>query len=496
MNIPFSDRDAPVAPSVLRREFSRRLSRMYGREVPLYDRLVEVVREVNRETLRAGPDGEPSEADLEAVGEVRHGAIRLGREDEMALMADFFAVLGMRPVGFYDLSAAGAKAQPVISTAFRPVKAAAIEASPFRVFCSLLRPEDERFFDDAESRRRVRAALARRQVFTPRLRELIVQVRTDGGLNGLRAEEFLAEGLRLFGWRGEAFDRPLYDELVARRLNIAADIACFGNPHLNHLTPNTLDIDRLQARMLKLLAQRRDLPPAEMKDHIEGPPRRRVPVLLRQTSYKALTEQVVFDGGQSGTHTARFGEIEQRGLALTPEGRRRYDEALARAEAVRAAGADSDSDACFADVLPDDAETLRCQGLGRFTYEVADKGAVVRRADRSDDLDDLVASGRVVARPIRYEDFLPVSAAGIFASNLRQSGARHEGDSPYVQADLEAILDRPILDADALAAAHEARSLLAVYGNLQLRPADDLRTRLEKAIAADPAADPAGDDGG
>ena len=34
---------------------------------------------------------------------------------------------------------------------------------------------------------------------------------------------------------------------------------------------------------------------------------------------------------KKGSHCARFGEVEQRGAALTAEGRRRYDEVIARA---------------------------------------------------------------------------------------------------------------------------------------------------------------------
>ncbi len=37
---------------------------------------------------------------------------------------------------------------------------------------------------------------------------------------------------------------------------------------------------------------------------------------------------------KQGTHTARFGEIEQRGVALTPKGRQIYDELLHKAERV------------------------------------------------------------------------------------------------------------------------------------------------------------------
>jgi hypothetical protein len=37
--------------------------------------------------------------------------------------------------------------------------------------------------------------------------------------------------------------------------------------------------------------------------------------------FQALEEPVLFAGEHKGTHTARFGEIEQRGVALTPKGR-------------------------------------------------------------------------------------------------------------------------------------------------------------------------------
>jgi uncharacterized glyoxalase superfamily metalloenzyme YdcJ len=457
-----------MPPSALRRAFSSRLSVLYADEVPLYGQLTAAVKAVNREVIRAHPALGLDEQDLDQISEERHGAIRLGRPDELRTMADFFAVLGMQPVNFYDLSAAGAKAQPVIATAFRPTELADIEVSPFRVFCSLLRPDDERFFDAADLRRRLHAALAERDIFTPRLRALIATAQAQGGLDHGQADAFLHEGVRLFAWRGQARDRTLYDALVARKLAIAADICCFPNPHLNHLTPNTLDIDALQARMQAILAADYQHLQAEMKDHIEGPPRRRAPILLRQTSYKALTEAVTFDADAAGAHTARFGEIEQRGLALTPEGRHRYDAALARVEAIRAEGGElrpADLAAAFAG-LPDDVELLRQQGLGYFSYAVTDRGAVTARERLPDRLDALVAGGFVSARPIRYEDFLPVSAAGIFASNLRQSGARHAGQSPHRQQDLEAIMERPILDAASLYAAQQDGSLAAVQAVL------------------------------
>lgn len=481
-------RTEPVDPSALRREFSSRLSAMYAHEVPLYGQLIEAVREVNREVIRARPELGLDEDDVLAISDERHGAIRLGREDELTMIARFFAVLGMQPVNTYDLSAAGAKAQPVFSTAFRPVSLQEIEISPFRVFCSLLRPDDARFFDDAGLRERTRTALGRREIFTPRLQSLIQTAEQEGGLTRAEADAFLAEGLQLFGWSGRAADRALYTELMGRGLNIAADIACFPNPHLNHLTPNTLDIDTLQSRMRGLLAS--DFPElqAEMKDHIEGPPARAVTILLRQTSYKALTEAVQFDDDQAGAHTARFGEIEQRGLALTAEGRRRYDAAIAKVEAIRSEGAeptDAELAAAFAD-LPDDLDALRRQRLGHFAYRVSDRGRAMPADQRPRELDALVDAGLVEAQPIRYEDFLPVSAAGIFASNLRHAGARHDGESPHTPDQLEAILERPVIDGPARYAGQEARTILTTYAELGITPDTPERIELERLSAAAP----------
>lgn len=480
-----------VDPGALRREFSNRLSVLYAAEVPLYGPLMATVKEVNREVVAAQPELGWSAGDVDRLSEERHGAIRLGRDDEMRTMADFFGALGMKPVGFYDLGAAGAKALPSIATAFRPVDPRALEVSPFRVFCSLLRPDDERFFRAPDLRRRVKERLAVRDIFTPRLRALIASAQEQGGLDPGQADAFLAEGVELFRWSGRAADKALYDELVAGNLALAADICCLPNPHLNHLTPSTLDIDEVQARMRDLLAAKYRYVGARMKDHIEGPPRREAPILLRQTSYRALTEPMLFDGATPGAHTARFGEIEQRGLALTPAGRRRYDEALAQVEAIRGDGrapTAADCESAYA-VLPDDLAALRRAGLGYFHYEATGNGPVGGSAGPAHDTDALVAQGLVRAVPIRYEDFLPVSAAGIFASNLGSQGASLVGgESRYTASDLEAVMERRIADSFTTYANQEARSLLATYRELGLPPTAGKRAEWEMAAAADPSA--------
>ena len=71
---------------------------------------------------------------------------------------------------------------------------------------------------------------------------------------------------------------------------------------------------------------------------------------------------------------------------------------------------------------------------------------------------------------LRYEDFLPVSAAGIFASNLSQYGTQSTAavKPTYTQQQLEAVLGYPIISTDEQYDAIEAASLVEMYGKLGL----------------------------
>ncbi|MCV5737555.1 DUF1338 family protein, partial [Escherichia coli] len=85
-----------------------------------------------------------------------------------------------------------------------------------------------------------------------------------------------------FRWHRQAtVDEETYHALH-REHRLIADVVCFPGCHINHLTPRTLDIDRVQSLMPEC--------GIEPKALIEGPPRREVPILLRQTSFKALEE--------------------------------------------------------------------------------------------------------------------------------------------------------------------------------------------------------------
>ncbi len=161
---------------------------------------------------------------------------------------------------------------------------------------------------------------------------------------------------------------------------------------------------------------------------IEGPPRRACPILLRQTSFKALDEPTAFRE-RSGTlapglHTARFGEIEERGVALKPQGRALYDRLLdgARSETDARTG-ERDADYARAlekafEAFPDTYEELRVRNLAYFRYAVSDDSSAHDGDGRPCDVSELIRRGSVVCRPVVYEDFLPISAAGIFRSNL------------------------------------------------------------------------------
>jgi uncharacterized glyoxalase superfamily metalloenzyme YdcJ len=360
----------------LRAKFAAALSRMYGAEVPAYTTLVDVSSEVNAEL-----------GGSQRVTAERHGAIRVGSPRELADVADLFAAFGMYPVGFYDLREATPPV-PVVSTAFRPVDADELNRNPFRVFTSMLATADTRFFSP-ELRGRVERFLSERRLFDPTLIAEARIITEAGGAEPARAEAFVAAAVAAFALSREPIDRAWYDELTAVSA-VAADIAGVTTTHINHLTPRVLDIDELYQRMTA-----RGI---AMTEAIQGPPRWHGPdVLLRQTSFRALAEPRRFrdiDGDVvDGTLRVRFGEVESRGVALTQEGRRLFDAAMATADPAEA----------WADYFPGSHEYMAAAGLAYY-------------------------HGGDPSKPVVYEDFLPASAAGIFRSNLDTDAQKAVGE--------------------------------------------------------------------
>ncbi|VVQ17377.1 hypothetical protein PS925_04291 [Pseudomonas fluorescens] len=444
-----------VSPDLIRQRFSKAMSDMYREEVPLYGALMQLVEQTNREVLADQPD---IARQLDSTGEIqrldmeRHGAIRVGTATELATLARLFAVMGMQPVGYYDLTPAGV---PVHSTAFRAVHEDALQVSPFRVFTSLLRLE---LIEDPQLRAFAESVLAQRSIFTAEALHLIAQAETAGGLNESEAEAFVLQALETFRWHHSATVTAAQYQTLSAQHRLIADVVAFKGPHINHLTPRTLDIDSVQEQM-----------PAHgitPKAVIEGPPRRQCPILLRQTSFKALDEPIAFtDQNQTrGSHSARFGEIEQRGAALTPKGRELYDRLL---NAARDELGDfpNEANAVRYNALmaqhfgefPDSVEGMRDQELAYFRYFATEKGLAAGGLGQSS-LEDLLRDGYVKAEPLVYEDFLPVSAAGIFQSNLGDAAQAHYGEHSNRHA-FEQALERATIDELGLYAATQQRSI-------------------------------------
>jgi uncharacterized glyoxalase superfamily metalloenzyme YdcJ len=465
---------------------------MYKREVPLYGTLVRIVDNVNASVRVGTLDAQVmvmrfGDACHPRLNIERHGAIRVGTAAELRTISAIFRLLGLFPVGYYDLSQSEADL-PMHATCFRPVNREALQKNPFRIFTSVLRPE---LIKNPETRQLASNILQRRNIFSPELLALLNQAADQGGrLTIEQSTAFVREALKVFQWKGTTITTQAEYEVLRSEHPVLADIACFTSCHINHLTPRTLDITAAQVAMEEEGLQ--------VKEHIEGPPPRKCPVLLRQTSFLAVEEAIKFSGQASqpqslrnvGSHRARFGEIEERGAAVTRSGRLLYDRLIRKArESARhvsvAEGTDADQrraretyDRNLAMVFteyPDTWQELRRQRLVHFTYYCPQAAGPASTNLSPDEwpilsLDELVETGRLEAIPITYEDFLPLSAAGIFRSNLDNPLAKNGGQTTYSASEdtgckdiegLENIIGCRIFDAEELYKDMEKRSIAA-----------------------------------
>lgn len=527
------------------------LSRMFGQEVPLYDKSLAVNVHCNRalvDLLAIGFSGfSVSDEELQATSRERHGAIRIGRRDEFRWITRYFACFGMKPHNYYDMTKIGEKSQPVTATAFR----SSIDPEN-RIFASLLRTD----YFDHEIGDRIDDLLSTRQIFSDQARSLIERFEEQGGLHTEDAKRLIEEGThRIFKWTGEAKGRDLYDELCAEGFKIAADIACFSSHHLNHLTPNTLCIDLYSdamkwrmgtidrsefleradrtlafldgmadsdwillhfrhltheqvdafERRLVDVTHRREilstlvaeldvadldltlLPHNGYKDRTEGPDAG-TQVLLRQDAYRALTEPIRFIDEAppfDSSHTARFGEIEERFYAVTPKGRTLYDECLAARTSASDVSLSDDSNPFepFPRTLPELFE----RGLVHATFEPAQAALEAEVELSTTNLMQLVKQGILQCRGMRYEDFLPISAAGIFASNLDQYGTDSTADHrpTYLREEFEEIVGCSIIDTVDAYRSLQARSILSAFTSLAMEHllTEAERVSLEKDAA-------------
>jgi uncharacterized glyoxalase superfamily metalloenzyme YdcJ len=183
---------------------------------------------------------------IERLHKERHGAIRLGTEGELQLVKRFFRIMGMVPVGYYDLSSAGL---PVHATCFRPIDVDSLALNPFRIFASLLRPE---MIASPEVQQKVSNLLSKRHIFNDRVLQLMDIADVHGGLNEDLSRNFINYSLETFAWSSASVTTSDEYELLLQESPLIADIAAFPNPHINHLTPRSLNIDAVHVSIYPL----------------------------------------------------------------------------------------------------------------------------------------------------------------------------------------------------------------------------------------------------
>ncbi len=168
----------------------------------------------------------------------------------------------------------------------------------------------------------------------------------------------------------------------------------------------------------------------------------------------------------AGSHTARFGEIEQRGIALTPTGQALYDRLLNSTREQITPKADGSNAQQYEQILlqtfaefPDTYTELRKADLAYFSYSVRD-ATVGQVTGKGKSLEQLIELQLVSFDPIIYEDFLPVSAAGIFQSNLgNDDAAAFKQESN--QTEFERALGATVVDRFKLYQQQQEQSIQA-----------------------------------
>lgn len=483
-----------------------------------------------------------SDAQLAKTSSERHGAIRIGRPDEYRLIARFFAAFAMEPHNFYDMTSVGSKSQPIIATAFRSAVAPEHRVFTSLLMTDYFAPAEKQRIEEILSHRTVFSDDAKSLLEkgekqggltwddanmliaegTQRIFQWTGKAR-DYGLNKhlcdagfkiaadiccferhhlnhltpntfcmdlytaamkfvlgeMTSETFVARAERALANLRRSSDKD-FMQLTFKHLS-SSDLAALGKGSATDVEIASIahaTLSRLREADLDLRTYKH----SGFKDFTEGPSED-TPVLLRQDAYKALTEPVQFtnpDGTTaSATHTARFGEIEQRGYACTPKGRALYDACLSTADAAREADPTiikrdfAGYEAMYSAPFKPFPKTLRGlleAGLVYGRFSATPKGIAASGTLSTCDLWSLVRDGFATYEGLRYEDFLPVSAAGIFASNLNQYGTKSSAvvKPSYSQAQLEEIMGRKIIDSTRAYAGMQAQSVLALYGQLGL----------------------------
>lgn len=383
-------------PDEIRSLLSTAMSSVYCAEVPQYGDLIQLVSEINASALADGPEleqamlrtREPDRLELE-----RHGAVRIRR---------VFAVLGMHPVGYYDLSVAGV---PVHATAFRPVEDSALQANPFRVFTSLLRLE---VIEDEALRKEAVRVLSGRQIFTLRTLDLVRVLETEGSLGESEAEEFVREVLETFRWHSDATVTMATYAMLHQAHRLIADVVSFHGPVHSISMPSRPGCRSGASAQRWLLRGR---PVAGARSCFARPALKRLRSASNSGRNAAPPSRALILPASARFSSAA--QHSQRAANFTiPVG---FSPPRNAVDARGSLAGDYATELAERKDFPDSWTELRDQELAYFRYSPT---PAVAREKIVPPFDLLVGRGYLRFDPIIYEEFLPVSAAAIFQSNL------------------------------------------------------------------------------
>jgi len=388
----------------------------------------------------------------------------------------------------------------------------ALIKAPFRMFVSLLQLDDESFFSK-ELREKAKTYVKNRHIFSKHARSLIEKHKNEGGLSKKDMEILIEDSvesfklteqlpeklLKNFGCLHDEskiisketlakiekkrklyyVDEELYTELIKNGSDIAADIICFRGTHINHLTPRTYDIDEVYNKLSQEF---------QMISKIQGPEPiinnetgENIVLQLRQTSYKAIPIPVLFRITENnninslisersepsearlsktmqgkiklGSHKNPFGEIEQRGIALTEKG-----VLLLKNEGIKA--------------FPTTHKEIALQQLGYYEYSLTEKGQHASKKLLPNSFNELIKQDYVRVIYTTYEDFLAASAAGIFKSNLSDGINKIDKQqicNDHVQRFIQIFENNgiPIISSDTLYKIQQTKSMEKIIIALQ-----------------------------
>ncbi len=124
--------------------------------------------------------------------------------------------------------------------------------------------------------------------------------------------------------------------------------------------------------------------------------------------------------------------------------------------------------------LPDNWDAMRREDLAFFRYSATPAGlAAAARGKLPSDVEALIAAGYLTCDPIVYEDFLPVSAAGIFQSNLgtdqQQNYATRSNRAAFEEALGATVQDELELYAELQSGSLDAAMNMLGIAGLQLK---------------------------